>query len=442
VTSIKNSEGSEELFSFEVESLSNQAEGVARAEGKVVFIPCALPGERVRARIVETRKDYDRAVPEKVTRKAETRVDPPCPYYGDCGGCQLEHLEYGASLEAKRNWLAETLLKIGKIEWSLPPAISSEPYHYRSKCRFFYTGRFDRPLGLRKALSPDDVVPVDNCLLCRPRIAYAFSELSRQIGESAAKGAELRFSAVTLQEASDGVSVILELAGRQPETETWRLLLSRVPEIRHASIIDEVRKGKIHVETLMGEDSWVYRMGRFDVPASPGTFHQVNPVVGEKLYDLILTWVGEKKRRAVEAYCGTGSLAIALGGIFRQVRAADRDKGAIKLAKRYADERAVKNVTFAARSAEDFLFSHAVTNKRPDLLILDPPRAGCSPRVLQGISILKPRHLVLVSCHPAAFARDLSRMRSSGYNILKIQALDMFPQTFHMEAAALLALTG
>jgi 23S rRNA (uracil1939-C5)-methyltransferase len=135
-------------------------------------------------------------------------------------------------------------------------------------------------------------------------------------------------------------------------------------------------------------------------------------------------------------------LAIALGGIFRQVRAADRDNGAIKLAKRSAGERAVTNVTFASRSAEYFLFSDAVTNKRPDLLILDPPRAGCSPRVLQGISILKPRRLVLVSCHPAAFARDLSSLRNSGYNILEIQALDMFPQTFHMEAAALLEFPG
>lgn len=420
-----------------IESLSSQAEGVARHQGKVVFVPYALPGERVRVRIVESKKDFARARVERITRPSPDRAEPPCRYFGTCGGCQLQHAKYERALELKGQAFLETMERIGKVEVRLPPLVPSEPYGYRNKSRFFATGRVDLPLGLKAAGDANDVVPIERCLIVSQRIGYAYQETARCLATEMGRGIRLPFSAITFQEMETGLAVIVEGVSRDREfTENWNRALRSVAEIRSAFLARPRSRNRVGYETLFGDETWVHRLGQFDVPAAPGTFHQVNDTVGEKLYRTILGWIGKRWDVALELYCGTGTLAAALRRKFRVVWAADDNQRAIDLAQKAHGERERSPIRFFAVSAERFLFHKDVSRMKVDLLVLDPPRVGCSPRVMQGIAARRPRRIILVSCHPAAFARDVGKLAASGYQVRAIRAFDMFPQTYHLEVAA------
>lgn len=422
-----------------IESLSSQAEGVARHQGKVVFVPYALPGERARVRIAESKKDYARARVERITRPSPDRVGPPCPYFGTCGGCQLQHAKYERALELKGQTFLETMERIGKVEVRLPPLVPSEPYGYRNKSRFFASGRVDIPLGLKTAGDANDVVPVERCLIVSNRIGYAYQEIARCLATEVARGTRLPFSAITFQEMETGLAVIVEGVSREREfAENWNRALRSVAEIRSAFLTRPRSRNRIGYETLFGDETWVHPLGQFDVPAAPGTFHQVNDTVGEKLYLTILGWIGKRWDVALELYCGTGALAAALGRKFRLVWAADDNPRAIDLAQKAFAEGGRSPIRFFAAPAERILFHQEAVNLSIDLLVLDPPRAGCSPRVMQGIAVRRPRRIILVSCHPAAFARDVGKLVGSGYQVQDLRAFDMFPQTYHLEVAAVL----
>ena len=434
---VDKTESKENIVS--IETLTNQGEGIARREGKVVFVPFVLPGERVRVRTIESKRDYDRALPIRITKTSADRIEAPCPYFGRCGGCHLQHLVYHKQLEHKRDSLAESLQRIGKIEIDLSPIVPSKPFAYRNKIRLFWTGRGDSPLGLRTAARRVEVLPVESCPLAGDRIQYGCRELSRRLSVALSHGKSLRFKALTVSETETGLAITLE--GVPPDRAgigDWRELLSGMEEMGHTSMLVERRKRRLKFKTLLGEPRWVVPLGKFAVPAGPGTFHQVNPAVAERLYRTVLGWIGTRWDRAVEAYCGTGTLAMALGGKFREVLAADENRDAIALAISAAKENRSAKVRFYAQSAERFLFQREILQKKADLLVLDPPRAGCSPRVMQSIAAKSPRRIIMISCHPAALARDLAKLCSIGYQLVQICGFDMFPQTHHLEVAAVL----
>jgi len=438
VTEVTES-SSGDSFLTAIESVSNQAEGIARHKGKVVFVPYTLPGERVRVRVTETHRDYDRAEVVRVTKRSDHRVEAPCPYFGTCGGCQLQHAAYEQAVEFKGRAFLETLQRIGKIQVTLPPLVPSPPYGYRNRSRFFATGSADLPFGLKRAGSPEDVLPVARCLLVSPRIEYAFEETARCVGTEMSRGTRLPFTAATFQEMGTGLSVTVEGVPQDREyTENWSEVLGEVTEIRAAHLARLRSRHRVSYETLFGDREWIHQLGHFDIPAAPGTFHQVNDAVGEKLYDTVLGWIGKQWDTAVEVYCGTGTLAAQFSRRFRSVLAADENHRAVELAKRAYSRPSQSQLRFYEMPGEKFLFHKDVASNPVDLLVLDPPRAGCSPRVMQGIAARRPRRVVLVSCHAAAFARDLGKLVSSGYEIRDLRALDMFPQTYHLEAAAVL----
>jgi 23S rRNA (uracil1939-C5)-methyltransferase len=428
-----------ESFLVNVDSLSNQGEGVGRYQGKVVFVPYALPGERARVRIVESKKDYARARVERITRPSPDRVEPPCPHFGVCGGCQLQHAKYERALELKGQTFLETLERIGKVEVRLPPLVPSEPYGYRNKARFFATGRVDLPVGLKPAEDANDVLPIERCLIVSERIGYAYQETARCLAAEVSRGTRLPFSAMTFQEMETGLAVIVEGVPRDREfAGNWERVLRSVAEIRAAFLVRLRSRNRVAYDTLFGDKPWMHRLGQFDIPAAPGTFHQVNDMVGEKLYRTILGWIGKHWDLAVDLYCGTGTLAAELGRKFRRVWAADNNQPAITLAEEFYAQRKGSGLRFSAAPAEKFLFHQEVAKLKIDLLVLDPPRAGCSPRVMQGIAARRPRRIILVSCHPAAFARDVGKLVSSGYQVQDLRGFDMFPQTYHLEVAAVL----
>jgi 23S rRNA (uracil1939-C5)-methyltransferase len=259
------------------------------------------------------------------------------------------------------------------------------------------------------------------------------------VGTEIARGTRLPFTEITFQEMGNGLALIVEGVPRDREyTENWSKVLAEVTEIRSAHLARPRGRHRVGYETLFGDETWTHALGHFDVPTAPGTFHQVNDSVGEKLYDTVLGWIGKHWDFAVELYCGTGALAAWLARRFRTVWAADENHRAITLAKEAYGRRSNGRIRFFGMAAEKALFHKEVAGSRVDLLVLDPPRAGCSPRVMQGIAARRPRRIILVSCHPAAFARDIAKLLTSGYQVSDMRVLDMFPQTHHLEVAAVL----
>jgi 23S rRNA (uracil1939-C5)-methyltransferase len=396
-----------ELYEVAIEKLVYGGDGLAHVGSQAVFVPFAATGDFVRVRIVECERNYARGVIEEVLDPSPLRRTPPCPYYGACGGCQMQHLDYRAQLEAKVAFVRESLRRIGNIEWGAEIGIrSADEFGYRSRAEIKVSrdeeGR--ARIGYFQA-GTREVCEVDNCMILLPA---ANRELQR-----------LR---------TDGSLV--------PNDST------RV----HLTVGDD----EVIVTPANGEQG---RAAEFD---SMGTAHQriggVNYGFGVRSFfqgnrllieELIREAIGDAAGRvAIDLYAGVGLFSLQLAKSFEQVCAVEGNKTAANHGVENARLNGLNNVRYEPISVEAWLKYKSAEYTAPDFVLLDPPRAGAGVCVIERLAAMAAPAVTYISCDPATLARDLRLMLDYGYRIDSITALDMFPQTFHVETVARLKLKG
>jgi 23S rRNA (uracil1939-C5)-methyltransferase len=417
--------------------------GEGELAGKAAFVPLALPGELVEARIVEDKRSFVNAEAESILEASPRRTVPGCPYFGACGGCSYQHAEYAHQLELKTAILREALERARLPH--LPPvtAISGQPWSYRNRIRL-HTRADPFALCYRERRS--------NQLLAVATCPIAAKLLQRAIAAITANGASLRLAELCDEMeifSADENSLLLScFAGASHRSSKAKLseiclaLRQSLPELRGAALIaapDRARdKRPARPDQALlqrwGEESLVYQAAGFGYRVSRGSFFQVNRFLVDALVEMV---VAERRGRlAWDLYAGVGLFARALAARFERVVAVESSP-ASSADLRHNLQGTSHRVVQAATA--DFLRKQKPSATPPDLVVVDPPRAGLGPAIAAALSQIGPAEIVYVSCDPATLSRDLASLVNSGYDLLTITMVDMFPQTFHLESVAVLA---
>ena len=383
-------------------------EGLARAGGKVVLTPFVMPGETVQVETVQESKNLVRAMPGEILKAAPERVEAPCPYFGGCGGCHYQFAPYEMQTVWKRSILEEVLLRVGKLT-ALPEigVVTGPSLGYRNRVRFHVA---DQMLGFHMFAS-HELCPVRHCLVAAEPINAALTELRRMAHQP-------RFPSFL-----EGIELFTN--GEQVQINVARTAGPRVARGFFDWCVKQVPGA------VMGVIEYPAAGFRFRV--SGGSFFQVNRFLIDDLAALALPDEGGSS--ALDLYAGVGLFALPLAGLFADVAAVESVTGAARDLRENASRAGVR-VRVARGKAEAFL---AELTSRPDFVIADPPRTGLGKKVTQELVRLSPPRLVIVSCDPATLARDLNALTAGGYRLDSLTMVDLFPQTYHIEAVAKLS---
>lgn len=399
---------------------------LARAEGKVIFVPLALPGEQARVRIVEGKRGYATAEIEERLTSAPERVPAPCPYFGACGGCQYQHADYAAQLEFKQAILRETLERGGVRAPEAIDVLSGEPWAYRNRIRLAFDR--ERNPGYRGRRS-HEVIPITQCPIAAPLLVKAareFAQIVRRMAPALSAGeislfcnAEEDALLMTIFSATPRALQLDEIAGA---------LQQKIPALCGMELVAEERRGEAQRRlAAWGEPSLLYRAAGFDYRVDQGAFFQVNRWLVDALVERVSD--GRGGALAWDLFAGVGLFARQLTRKFERVIAVEAAPAAAgALAQNLSGTRAA-----AVRSSTLEFLRRPSRGEGPDLIVVDPPRMGLGAETASLLAGIGAPALVYVSCDPATLARDLRVLLAAGYAIQRVTLADLFPQTFHLE---------
>lgn len=440
-----------DIIELTVEGQGINGEGVARAGGKTIFIRGALKGEKVRARIILVKPRFDIAITTEILSASPERVKPPCPVFGKCGGCDLQHMRYDGQLSYKRALVEETLLKVGGISAALPPVVPSEKeFRYRNKISLPVR---QTPAGLKLGLFAKNshrVIETDDCLLQYEWNAPLISALKKFMEEKGLSGydeesgkGDIRH--LVAREIGGRLYVTL-VATSKPDCESFvRSVKNIFPDCEVWLNVNRRRDNVIlGDEWLPAESSG--RPAEIDglkTYPHPGGFFQVNDCVREKLYDYVSGLC--EGGAAVEAYSGAGLLSARLAGRAAVVCGIELDEYSHAAAEKLKELNRLNNFYPVCGDVGDKLADtikkcKAVSDKT--FVVLDPPRAGISDRAADALINSGADNIVYISCNPATLARDVKKLSDAGYRPSCFKAFDMFPQTVNVETVVLLSRNG
>lgn len=449
-----------------VDRLGEKGAGVARAAGREIRITRGVPGDRLRVRIVRRARRHLEAEIAEILEPSPLRVDPRCAHFADCGGCRWQHVLYAAQLDAKREAVEAAFAASGVALAQPVPQVIPAPdlYFYRNKMEFSFgarrwltaaeiaTGvpvRRDFALGLHVAARFDRVLDVGECHLqseLSARIVNGVRRLALDRGwtawDTARHDGWLRHLSIRQSARLPDLMVGLVTSARDPERmrDVAGFLMAEFPEV--TTLFNTVNRGVAQVAT--GEETHVEfgpggirdRVGDLTLEIGPHSFFQTNTVQAERLYDSARAQAAIGAADLVfDLYCGLGSIALYVAPAARRVVGFELDAAAVAAAERNAAANGRTNVEFRAGDvAETFARAAAGSLGVPDVVIVDPPRAGMHPRVVERLGEAAPRRIVYVSCNPATLARDVAAL-SSRYAVAAVLPIDLFPHTEHVECA-------
>jgi len=420
-----------------IEKLVYGGDGLAHHDGSTVFVPFVLPQERVAATVVEDKRKFVRARLERILSASPDRVAPQCLHFGDCGGCNYQHIAYECQLRHKNDILRETLRRIGGIHWGSDiQVLSAQPWCYRNRAQWKIRSLDNvapealapsQPaLGYLRANSAS-ICPVHDCPILSPLLLRALLALRR--GLSAHAPGVREFEAFV--NASDTKLLLTATFSSFPSdpNRTVERLRAQLPEVESLLLHDPARDrmelfgpGFIEYETRAAK----YRVGHF-------SFFQVNRFLVDALQEYV-AGSAEGGRLALDLFAGVGLFSLPLANRFGRVIAVESNPAAARDLERNAGSHTPVEVR--TEDVERFLEK---CKEKPELVVLDPPRAGLMPAAVSRLAQLAPDRITYVSCDPATLARDLKALCRSGYEIAQIALFDLFPQTFHIETVARLA---
>lgn len=419
-------------FELRSEKLIYGGEALGHHLGRTVLIARALPGEWLEAEELRTAKGVVHARPLRILAAARERVEPPCPYFGRCGGCQYQHLGAENQVTAKREILRETLRRIGKINWTSEISVhAAHPWNYRNQAQFKVAHPEDGDVatGFFEAES-HKLCPIDACLILSPRLNEILNELRKP--EWRGRLASVTEIEVFADDRDERVMVTLRrrLGADDAEALAGHFLAGLSGVVSVAVQADRNLQ-------VYGEPALEYRVGEFRFRVRPTSFFQASRFLLQELVEAAIPF--EPGKFALDVFAGVGLLTLPLARRFEEVIAVEAHAPAAADLADNARASGLRNVRVVAEPAFDFLRRFA--RAEPDLVVLDPPRAGVGPRTLKFLAALRPRRIHYVSCHPPTLARDLGCLVGQGFALNSIELFDFFPQTFHIESLAKLTAT-
>ena len=444
-----------DVLDLTIDDLAFGGEGVGRVQGYVIFVRGAIPGDHVRVRIVEARSRFGRAVIEALETPSPDRVAAPCPYFGRCGGCRLQHVSYPAQLAFKEKQVRDCLERIGGLgTFELRPILAApDAYGYRNKMEFTVvrSGDGDRPaIGLHQADRYDVVLDIERCLLQSETMNGLLDELRTQArarklsvydqdsGEGLLRFATLREGRRTGEAMVNIVATAPDVVALGPVAERLR---ARVPSVASVVLNVNAKKASVAVGSeehlLLGRDHIRESLGGLTFQVSASSFFQTNTVQAERLFGVVEAACGlDGGETVMDLYSGTGAISLLLARRSRWVYGIEVSTAAVTDAVRNAHENGIENCTFLAGEVRHVLPTLMRDGVRAEVVVADPPRAGFHPKALHALVALGPERLVYVSCNPSTLARDVGDLVRQGYRLEWVEPVDMFPQTPHIEAVA------
>jgi len=417
-----------------IEKLVYGGDGLARQAGAAVFIPFVLPGEEAKVRITERRKKFWRGEALNISARSPDRVEAPCPYFTNCGGCHYQHAAYDAQLRYKEEILRETLRRVGRIEWEGPVALhSSPPWHYRNRAQWkIRPDGAGAEIGYVRAAS-DSLCAVSQCPIISPLLERTLGALRELLREDT-RFEGLREVECFADHADEHITLTAEFTGwPRGAAQLATVLQERIAGLQSV-LFGNARRQK---EMVWGDGFLTYQAAGHEYRVSHGSFFQVNRYLIDKLGERVAAVAGEGAV-ALDLFSGVGLFSLLLAKECGRVFAVESNLTAARDLDVNA-QGAKGNIEAWHADVAEFLRKSRTT---PDAVVLDPPRAGLSPDALHRLCKLRPARIVYVSCEPSTLARDLAAFRERGYALAGIDLFDLFPETYHMESLALLAPRG
>ena len=433
-----------------IEGYGEGGMGVARIDGRVVFVHGALRGEKCRVLILKTLKSVAFAKVLEVIEPSSERITPDCPYFPRCGGCTYRHIRYEEELRLKKQRVQDNLSRIGGSDVTVEEILGAQDtLRYRNKAQ--YPVSKDGAVGFYRART-HEVIECEHCLLVRPEADAAAEALREYMQSCRVAGYDektgrglVRHLYIRSNAAGESLICVLVNGDKLPkEDRLVTLLRDACPKCTGIVLGTNTKKGNVilgdRYRTLWGsdrlEDTLCGKTFRLSVPS----FYQVNRVQAERLYAKAVEFAGLTGQETVlDLYCGAGTITLALSDHAKKVLGAEIVPEAIDDARENAARNGVKNAEFFCGDASDVAKKLARENLRPDVITVDPPRKGLAADVVESIAEMQPGRVVYVSCDSATMARDVKRLADLGYTAQRACAVDMFPRADHVETVVLLS---
>lgn len=440
-------------YEITIRSLGHSGEGVGSKDDFTVFVPGALVGEVVLAKITLVKKSYAVGSLIRVIAPSGERVHPKCPIYDACGGCQLQHLSYEGQLIAKWQQVVDALARIGKqTDLTVHPTLgAASPWLYRNKMQFPVGEKDGKVVVGCYAKGSHTIIATEDChiqMQANNQIAQAAARILTELdipaySEKDGRGV-VRHIIGRVGTGGQAMAVIVTKTKSLPRAEEFTARLrEEVPAI--VSIMHNINLKRTNVilgqETncLWGQPAIEDRIGKLTFAISAQSFFQVHTAQADVLYQKALQYAElNGNETVIDAYCGTGTISLFLAQKAKKVYGIEIVAPAIRDAKKNAQVNHISNAEFLVGDAVEVMPDLYEKGVRADVVVVDPPRSGCDRIVLTTFARMKPKRIVYVSCNPASLARDIAVLDELGYHAEEVQPVDMFPQTSHVESVALL----
>jgi len=430
---------------IEIVDLTDSGEGIGRLDTLTVFVEGTVPGDIAEVTLKELKKTYGIAELKTLVRPSENRVVPPCPYAASCGGCQIQNIDYQEQLSIKKRVVVDALERIGHQEdFEIFDTLGmEEPYHYRNKSSFPVS--LDREMGFYRKRSHDLVV-VDECLIQGQAMNEVLAELAVLV----------RNSRITIYDEKSHKGLLRHVVIRESrQKELMVIFVLRKNEARDLiPLVEGLKKACPRVTSIYlnvngsrgnrilgyenhlldGKEVLVDTLGEFQFRISPNSFFQVNTSQTEKLYEKVLEFADLQGDEVVfDLYCGIGSITHYLAKKAKKVYGIEIVGAAIDDAILNTELNRLVNVEYLLGRVEEEIHRLVDSRIQPDLVVVDPPRKGLETKLIDTLIDLRPDKIVYVSCKPSTLARDVRIFTQNGYRLVKVQPVDMFPHTTHVE---------
>ena len=438
----------------EITAMSSDGNGIAKIDGMVVFVPYTAVGDKLKIRIVKVQKNYSFGIIEEILEPSPDRVDDHCPVYKKCGGCAFRHISYEAELRHKAEFVQSNLRRLGGLDPVMLPITPSPLVQgYRNKAQYpirEYDGKIEAGFFAKRS---HRVISCASCDL-QPAFFEQILEYTKQFleeyhisayDEQTGKG-KVRHLYIRYGEVSGEVMVCLVVnSERLPHAAEYvEGLLKVCPQV--VSVVLNINREQNNVIlgqkciTLYGKDTIEDTLCDVRFELSPLSFYQVNRQAAEKLYRLAAEMAQfEGNELLIDLYCGAGTIGLSMASKVRELIGVEIVPDAVENAKENAKRCGVENARFICADAKEAAAQLAAENLHPDVIVVDPPRKGCDLEVLQAISAMAPKRLVMISCNSASLARDCKELEALGYHLEKAAPVDLFPRTTHVETVVLLS---
>lgn len=443
-----------EYIDIHIESLNSEGQGVGRINGYVVFVVGALPGEECNVQIFKVTQKYAVARLVRYKNPSKLRDKPICPYFNKCGGCQLQHIKYPAQLLFKQNKVIQALSKIAGVKKDVvSPAIGMDnPWYYRNKSVFTAANGKEHPiLGMYQNHS-HKVIDIDKCYISDKKINTTLTATKDWMRRSKVLAYDANTTRGDLRAmyARVGINTGQVMVGavtysdRLPSSDTFTTLLRRadndiVSIFQNINTKPQGERLSFNTNFIWGTKSIADKLGKLRFDISPYSFYQINPIQTKKLYDTILEFSDlHGHEKVLDAYCGVGTIGQYLASKCDEVIGIESINDAINDAKENSRKNNIRNTKYLVGDCTVVLPQLIDAGITFDVIVVDPPRKGCDKKFIQSLIQAASKKIVYVSCNPSTMARDVKELLRNGYEMKKVQPVDMFPQTDHVESVLLL----